>query len=89
MTDAIKYLKLWIVQLESVSALLGYSHSKEALWTRAVNFLLPRLASSKPETEPCVHSITLCKSTLQKQTEVVFRSHVVPNFRVSQQKLSY
>lgn len=51
MTDVIKYLKLLIVQLESVPVLLGYSRSKEALWTRAVNFLLPRLASSRPETE--------------------------------------
>lgn len=88
-TDAIKYLKLLIVQLESVPVLLGYSRSKEALWTRAVNFLLPRLASSHPETKPCVHSITLCKSAVQKQTEVLFFSHVVPNFGVSPQKLSY
>lgn len=56
MTDAIKYLKLLIVQLESVPVLLGYSRFKEALWTRAVNFLL---ASSRPETEPCVHSVVL------------------------------
>lgn len=47
-TDVIKYSKLWIVQLESVPALLGYSHSKEALWTRAVNFLLPRLHTLRP-----------------------------------------
>lgn len=40
MTDAIKYLKLLIVQRESVPVLPGYSRSKEALWTRAVNFLL-------------------------------------------------
>lgn len=71
-TDAIKYLKLLIVQLESVPVLLGYSPSKEALWTRAVNFLLPHLASSHPETKPCVHSITLRKSTIQKQTEASF-----------------
>lgn len=50
MTDVIKYLKVLIVQLESVPVLLGYSRSKEALWTRAVNFLLPRFASSRLDT---------------------------------------
>lgn len=48
MTDVIKYLKV-LVQLESVPLQLGYSLSKEALWTRAVNFLLPRLPSAHPE----------------------------------------
>jgi len=37
-TDVIKYLKLLIVQLESLPVLLGCSCFKEALWTRAVNF---------------------------------------------------
>lgn len=76
-TDLIKYLKLLIVQLESVPVLLGYSRSKEALWTRAVNFLLPRFASSRPETELCVHSIILRTSTTQIQIEVLFFNRVV------------
>lgn len=80
MTDAIKYLKLLIVQLESVPVLLGYSRFKEALWTRAVNFLL---ASSRPETEPCVHSVVLQRGFF------FFFHHVAPNLSVSQEKLSY
>lgn len=38
MTDVIKYLKVLMVQLESLPVLLGYGRSKEGLWTRAVNF---------------------------------------------------
>lgn len=49
MTDAIKNLEVLIVQLESVPVLLRHSRSKEALWTRAVNFTLPRQGSSRPE----------------------------------------
>lgn len=86
MTDVIKYLELLIVQLESVPVLLGYSHSKEALWTRAVNFLLPCLVPSHPETEPCVHSVVLCGSTIQIQTAVLVCRHSVPDSTVSQHK---
>ena len=41
----IKYLTVLMVQLESIAEPFGVGVFKEGLWTRAVNFLLPRLLS--------------------------------------------
>lgn len=70
-TDVIKYLKLLIVQLESVPVLQRYSYSKEALWTRAVNFLLP---SSHLHTQILDHArIKLSSARLQYNYKWKFR----------------
>lgn len=93
-TSTIKYLEVLIVEPESVPVppLPGWKRValKEALWTSAVNFLLPYLVPSLSPwlDSKCLHSWFVC-SWHKHKLKSSHQKHFVIHFSVSQQTRNY